>query len=47
MSRELALHTELSDLLKKEEIYWRQKSREKWIKEGDENTKFFHAFANC
>lgn len=42
ISREKTLKEELNEILKREEIHWRQKSREIWLKEGDKNTKFFH-----
>ncbi|GLJ48382.1 hypothetical protein SUGI_1021390 [Cryptomeria japonica] len=41
--REAALKQELAEILLREEFFWRDKSREFWIREGDVNMKFFHA----
>lgn len=35
----------LENLLKEDEIYWKQTTREEWIKWGDGNTKWFHTRA--
>uniref|UniRef100_A0A803PY78 Reverse transcriptase domain-containing protein n=1 Tax=Cannabis sativa TaxID=3483 RepID=A0A803PY78_CANSA len=46
-SRRLSfLKSALDSLLYKEEIYWRQRARTKWLKAGDRNTKFFHKHAS-
>ena len=40
------LRRDINDLLDDEEIYWSQRAKALWLKEGDKNTKFFHAQAS-
>jgi hypothetical protein len=45
--RRRGLVADLEASLLQEEICWRQKSRIRWLKEGDKCTKFFHQVANA
>lgn len=39
------LNTKLNQLLEQQRIYWKQRGKIKWVKEGDVGTNLFHANA--
>ena len=42
INRMRAIDERMDELEKREEIYWKQRSRQDWLKHGDQNTRFFH-----
>lgn len=46
LSKDSSLRADVYQILKHEEIYWKQRARISWLQEGNENTNFFHSVAN-
>jgi hypothetical protein len=42
---EVGLNKELYDLLEQEDLKWKQRAKENWLRFGDRNTKYIHACA--
>ena len=40
-----AVRDELNELIAQENMYWHQRSKISWMKDGDYNSKYYHAVA--
>ncbi|OAY73425.1 hypothetical protein ACMD2_21565 [Ananas comosus] len=45
-ARRTLLKQQLASIIMDEEILWKVRAKQTWLKEGDGNTKFFHSVAN-
>lgn len=43
----LKARDKLNEILMHEELYWKQRAKLLWLKEGDNNARFFHSFASA
>lgn len=44
VEQEKELITRLSEVWKRQDFYWKQRSHIQWLNDGDRNTKFFHMY---
>jgi hypothetical protein len=44
--RKSLLQQEILEILDNKELFWRQRSRENWLLQGDGNSAFFHRASN-
>lgn len=42
----ITVKQELHSLIDQEDLVWKQRAKENWLKHGDKNTKYFHVCAN-